>query len=270
MPYQKHRFGQNFLQDEGVLARIAEAVPQSPYLWEIGPGKGALTAHLQPKTPNLSVFEIDFHWTAYLQSHFPSVEVVRADATRFDFSTYFKAEREKTSTHSDSPLHESKSHELAVVGSLPYNVGPKIMFHLLESHLPFSKMVFMLELAVVEKICASQNDSAYGRISASTGLFADAKLLFKVPPHAFHPEPSIFSGVFSLTRKSIPQGICPLCYTHLVSLAFRHKRKMIGGNLKGVLSQKTLEALGVSPTLRAENLSVEDFMRLVHAYPCPH
>lgn len=169
----RKRFGQNFLVDGAVIARIISAIAPQPgeRLVEIGPGQEALTAPLMAAGANLQVVEIDRDLAARLQQRHPQLEVINEDALRVDFTA----------------LAAGASYRL--VGNLPYNISTPLLFHLLAQQQPPSDMHFMLQKEVVERMHALPGSKAYGRLSLMCQVYAEVTPLFPVPPTAFDRSP---------------------------------------------------------------------------------
>jgi 16S rRNA (adenine1518-N6/adenine1519-N6)-dimethyltransferase len=240
LPLSSHRprkrFGQHFLHEKKVLARIVEALAPSgaDFIVEIGPGEGALTQHLAHITPSLEVIEIDRDLAASLERQFPTVKVHCADALEFDFARFPPGMR--------------------VVGNLPYNVSTPLLFQLARYATKVRDMHFMLQLEVVERMVAKPSTAAYGRLSVSLQSKFDIKKLFKVAPGAFRPPPKVDSA---LVRMEPLAWALPID-EDLLRKAFSARRKTLRNALPGV----DFAAAGIDPGLRPENLSPEDYARL--------
>ena len=238
MPSSSHRprkrFGQHFLHEKRVLARIVEAIAPAPgdFIVEIGPGEGALTQHLTQGT--VEAIEIDRDLAARLQQQFPALKVHCVDALEFDFAQFPAGMR--------------------IVGNLPYNVSTPLLFHLARFAPQVRDMHFMLQLEVVERMVAKPSTPAYGRLSVSLqSRFAITKL-FKVAPGAFRPPPRVDSAVVRMAPLDWQLPIDE----DLLRKAFSARRKTLRNALPGI----DFEALGIDGGLRPENLSPEDYARL--------
>jgi len=233
----RKRFGQHFLHDPRVLARIVDAVAPagSDSAVEIGPGEGALTALLLERLDRLEAIEVDRDLAAGLRERFPRKLAVHvADALEFDFGAFPPGTR--------------------IVGNLPYNISTPLLFHLARYAARVRDMHFMLQLEVVQRMVAAPSTPAYGRLSvALQARFAMAKL-FGVPRGAFRPPPKVDSAVVRLLPRSDPLEIDEV----LLRTAFSARRKTLRNALPGV----DLARLGIDPKLRPENLSPEDYARI--------
>ncbi|MDX1749163.1 MAG: 16S rRNA (adenine(1518)-N(6)/adenine(1519)-N(6))-dimethyltransferase RsmA [Methylophaga sp.] len=254
-PKARKRFGQNFLQDEAVIADIIAAVaPQKDqHLVEIGPGRGALTASLLEDAGLLDVIELDRDLVPILQYQFkdaPNLHIHQADALEFDFSVL--------------PRDDEK---LRVIGNLPYNITTPLLFHLLEQASLIEDMCFMLQREVVERICAAPGNKSYGRLSIMIQYQCMVEQLFIVPPTAFDPPPKVESAIIYIQpRKQFLGGdVCIKTLGSLVTQAFSQRRKTIANTLKNSVSVAELEAQGIDPKLRPETLSVEQYVALAQS-----
>ncbi|AUH53063.1 16S rRNA (adenine(1518)-N(6)/adenine(1519)-N(6))-dimethyltransferase [Chromobacterium sp. ATCC 53434] len=247
----RKRFGQNFLQDDSVIAGIVHAVnPQADdIVVEIGPGLGAITKPLLARLPHLHVVEIDRDIIERLRAEHPAdkLTIHAGDALAFDFGAV-----------SDKPLK--------IVGNLPYNISTPLLFHLASYGNRVLDMHFMLQKEVIERMVAEPSNADYGRLSVMLQYrFYMENILF-VPPEAFWPPPKVDSAV---VRMIPAPGRCGVARDEgllekLVIQAFSQRRKTLRNNLKGLVDVADLEALGIDPGLRPENLPVEDYVRLAN------
>ena len=244
----RKRFGQHFLHDPYVLSRIVEAIAPQPgdVLVEIGPGEGALTRPLLGRLPHLTAIEIDRDLAAALAAEFSpdKLTVIVADALEFDFNVLGR--------------------NLRVVGNLPYNVSTPLLFHLADFAERVRDMHFMLQLEVVDRMAARHSTPAYGRLSVMLQRRFRVQRLFRVPPGAFRPPPKVESAVVRLTPKPAAE-IVPLdekLFATVVTRAFGARRKTLRNALASLIDAPELQALGIDPGLRPENVSPEDYIRI--------
>ena len=248
----RKRFGQNFLQDEHIISRIVDAIKpdEGQVLIEIGPGLGAITAPLLARSGKLTVVEIDRDLASGLRACYSTHEgftLIESDVLKVDFSTLCQGQR-----------------SLRILGNLPYNISTPLLFHLLQYRDLISDMVFMLQLEVVERLAAGPGNPDYGRLSIMMQYHCRVEKLFRVPPHAFNPQPKVESAIARLTPWStLP---CPVnnyaLFEQLVRQAFSQRRKTIRNTLKHWLDNTALEKLPVDLSLRPENLSLADYARI--------
>jgi len=249
----RKRFGQNFLQDQNIIRNILLNINPKvgDNIAEIGPGLGAITQHLLSATDgHLNVVEIDRDLVQVLKTQFfnyPELQIHQGDALKFDFSQ----------------LVENDS-KLRIVGNLPYNISTPLIFHLLSFSGKVKDMHFMLQKEVVDRMAAGPGDSAYGRLGIMVQYHCKVESLFKVPPTAFDPQPKVDSAIVRLTPyDTLPHpAIDHKQLSSLVTTAFNQRRKTIRNNLKKLISGEQLEALGIDPGLRPENLSLENFVTI--------
>ena len=242
MPSSSHRprkrFGQHFLHERGVIARLIGAIgpSQKDIVVEIGPGEGALTAPLLEKLAKLEAIELDRDLAASLAVKFPpwKLTVHCADALDFDFARFPPGVR--------------------LVGNLPYNVSTPLLFHLAGFAERVRDMHFMLQLEVVQRMVAAPSTPAYGRLSVSLQARFRMKKLFSVARGAFRPPPKVESALVRM----VPLDWQLPIDDDLLRKAFSARRKTLRNALPGV----DFEAAGIDPKLRPENLSPEDYARL--------
>jgi len=247
----RKRFGQNFLVSPGVIRKIIEAVgPRSgDCVVEIGPGLGALTEPLLAVLDHLHVVEIDRDLIARLRQRFPAdrLTIHEGDALAFDFATL--------------------GHDLRVVGNLPYNISTPLLFHLADAAAAVRDMHFMLQKEVVDRMVAAPGGGDYGRLSVMLQYRFEMERLFLVPPGAFNPAPQVDSAIVRLVPKSADQLTVrePALFAALVATAFGQRRKMLRNNLRTLADEAALAAVGIAPTARAEELAVDDYIRLANS-----
>lgn len=248
----RKRFGQNFLHDPQVIARIIAALhPQPGQTWvEIGPGLGALTVPLLQAVGALDVVELDRDLIEPLRSRCAGLGELRihqADALQFDFTRLCK--------------HGT---QLRVVGNLPYNISTPLLFHLLAQAAPIHDLHFMLQREVVERLAAVPNSSAYGRLSVMAKYHCAVQALFEVGPGAFRPAPKVWSAVVRLLpHPTVGAGINnEQHFAEVVKRAFAQRRKTLRNSLQGVLDSEAIKAAGIDPSRRPETLDLAEFAAL--------
>ncbi len=251
----RKRFGQNFLHDQAVIARILGHVDPRPgqRLVEIGPGRGALTRGLLQRAGELDAIELDRDLLEPLRRQCASVGVLRlhsADAQKFDFRTLKTDER-----------------RLRLVGNLPYNISTPLLFHLIEQADAIEDMHFMLQKEVVDRMAAGPGSKTYGRLSVMLQVSCEVTPLFDIRPESFEPPPKVDSSVVRLRPLAEPLvSVAQMDgFGALVSTAFAQRRKTLRNNLKGLLDAEQISALGIDPGTRAETLSLDELIRLHEA-----
>jgi 16S rRNA (adenine1518-N6/adenine1519-N6)-dimethyltransferase len=250
----RKRFGQNFLTDQGIIRRIVRAISplENQRLLEIGPGQGAITASILDTDCQLDVVELDRDLIPILQGKFgerSNFTIHQGDALKFDFSALAGDEK------------------LRVVGNLPYNISTPLIFHLLSAHSCISDMHFMLQKEVVDRLAAQPGSKTYGRLSIMAQYYCEVESLFDVPPESFSPQPKVQSAIVRITpykQPPYPANDVKLLQS-IVRDAFNQRRKTLRNTLKGVISSAGLEALGVDPGVRPENVSLADYVAITNA-----
>jgi 16S rRNA (adenine1518-N6/adenine1519-N6)-dimethyltransferase len=251
----KKRFGQNFLTDQSVITSLVAAISPQPndLMVEIGPGLGALTKPLLQKLKLLHVVEVDRDIIAWMKTEYSkpayannALNIHNADALKFDFT--------------------SLGENLRVTGNLPYNISTPILFHLLDNVSHICDMHFMLQKEVVERMVAAPSTPAYGRLSVMLQYHLQMDYLITVPPEAFEPAPKVESAFV----RCIPHASLPFTakneaiFAKVVLAAFGQRRKTLRNTLKGLVEDDGFTALNISSQLRAENLSVADFVTIAN------
>ena len=251
----RKRFGQNFLNDQFVIDSIVSAInPQKGQaMVEIGPGLAALTEPVGERLDQLTVIELDRDLAARLQTHpflGPKLTIYQQDAMTFNFGE----------------LAEKMGQPLRVFGNLPYNISTPLMFHLFSYTDAIADMHFMLQKEVVKRLCAAPNSKAYGRLTIMAQYYCQVMPVLEVPPTAFKPAPKVDSAVVRLMPyKVLPHPVKDIYWLNRVTTqAFNQRRKTLRNALSTLFSAEQLEALGVSLTARAENLSIADYARLAN------
>jgi 16S rRNA (adenine1518-N6/adenine1519-N6)-dimethyltransferase len=252
----RKRFGQHFLHDPGVIARIVGSVSDfgaAQRIVEIGPGRGAITQGLLEATAGiLDVIEIDRDLAALLRSRFagePRFVLHEADALEFDFGA----------------LARERGGKLRIVGNLPYNVSTPLLFHLLQSAPYIQDMHVMLQREVVKRLAASPGNSDYGRLTIMLAPWVRVETLFDVGPGAFQPPPAVWSTVVRLEVRGAPAFEPSPRFAAVVSAAFSHRRKTLRNALRDVVPVENIVACGIDPGTRPETLAPRAFNDLARS-----
>jgi len=249
-PAKKH-LGQHFLHERGIIEKIVLAVNPQPgdRLVEIGPGQGAITFPLLDRHRTLTVIEFDRDLiaplTAAARVH-GELTVIHRDVLEVDFTTL------------------AAEGQIRLVGNLPYNLSSPILFHALDHAAAIRDMHFMLQKEVVDRMAAAPGSKVYGRLSVMLQAYCAVTPLFKVPPGAFRPPPKVDSAVVRLVPRA-PESIGvgdPRRFAQVVRAAFGQRRKTLRNALHGVADTALIEAAGLRPDARAEQVDVAGFVRL--------
>jgi 16S rRNA (adenine1518-N6/adenine1519-N6)-dimethyltransferase len=254
----KKSWGQNFLVDPGIQARIVGAaqLTADDTALEIGPGLGALTRHLVAAAGRVIAVERDPDMVRVLQGEFaarPSLEIRAADALEIDYAAIGRP--------------------LVVVGNLPYQITSPLLFAITDSAARgrvIARAVLMVQREFAERVVAPAGSKIYGRLSVMVQQQAAVELLFHVSPGAFHPRPAVTSTVFRLVPRAQP--LAPVrdeaLFAAVVKAAFATRRKMLRRALAPAFGEgvgQALERAGIEGTRRAEELDVAAFARLANA-----
>jgi 16S rRNA (adenine1518-N6/adenine1519-N6)-dimethyltransferase len=246
----RKRFGQNFLQDDGIIYSIVALVNPAPemHVIEIGPGLGALTRPLLRNLEELDLLEIDRDLVAYWnQQNLDGLKVIEGDALQFDFLEWAKNRRDKKGL-------------CKVVGNLPYNISSPLLFHLVSAAPEVDEQIFMLQAEVVERMVATAGSSDFSRLSVMLQARYDMELVLEVPPEAFDPQPKVNSAVVRM----IPRQDFDLssaqwsALEQVVAAAFSQRRKMLRTNLQTYAER--LKLTDAELKARAQDISVERYI----------
>lgn len=246
----RKRFGQNFLTDQQIIAQIiAEIYPQKhDQIIEIGPGLGALTRPLLQVVDHLDVVEIDRDIVDRLYKEFPQEKLAihATDALKFNFSTF--------------------GNKLRIVGNLPYNISTPLLFHLSQFSEHILDMHFMLQKEVVERMVGIPATSDYGRLSVTLQYRFDMEYVFSVPAESFRPIPKVESAIVRMTPRSqsAMNADDEALFSQIVLAAFSQRRKTLRNTLNTYLQYNDFIELNIDSGLRAENLSVENFVAIAN------
>ena len=260
MHYAKKRFGQNFLVDTSIINHIVDSIqPQHDDLMvEIGPGLGAMTKPLLARLDKINVIELDRDIIPKLIKNCIFSDTANKDKLIVNESDVLKFDFRKFHSQLDS---EKK---LRIVGNLPYNISTPVLFLLLKNRNLIQDMHFMLQKEVVDRIVAAPGIKNYGRLSVMLQTFCETQALFEVPPYAFQPAPKVNSAVLRLHPKTqFEDQITDFSkYENFVRQAFSQRRKTLKNTLRDLCSVQQIEQAGLSPSQRAEELSINDFVNL--------
>ena len=243
----RRRLGQNYLIDPVILFEIERAIsPQKNNLFfEIGPGTGALTDHLIGHNRKIIAIDLDQKNILTLSERFPNSEhqFIHGDVLKesLDF------------------LHKAKHR---VVGNLPYNISTQIIIKLINYFNGIEDMHFLVQKEVAHRICAKNQSDNWGRLGVKIAALFETAILFDVPPESFDIKPKVQSSFIRLIPHANPMIDLSKFpeFSNLVDQAFVNKRKGIKNNLKKI--KLNYERLNINPLTRAEELSIEDFIKV--------
>ena len=261
----KKSFGQNFLTDTNILQKIVDTaeIDKHVNVIEIGPGIGALTEFLAENAAEVMTFEIDERLVPILADtlrDFDNVCVVNEDILKSDLQVRIKE-------------FANPSLPIKVVANLPYYITTPILMHLIESGIPFSEFVVMMQREVADRISAQPNSKSYGSLSIAVQYYMTAKVAFIVPRTVFVPAPNVDSAILKMVRRDQPAvGVKDEAFFFKVSKAsFTHRRKTLWNNLTSYFGksnevktklESALDNAELSPSVRGEALNLQEFARL--------
>lgn len=248
-PQARKRWGQNYLQDPGVLDRMKRAIEPAAdqQFLEIGPGTGALTRHLLPDCANLHAIEIDPRMGEYL-------DPIAAVNARFSWEVGDILEW--------SPRPDQQG--LRMVGNIPYYITSPILIQAFDYRSFLKDAHFLMQKEVARRLVASPGSKEYGILSVYAQLFARTELLFTVGKQVFVPRPNVDSAFIRLNLQE-GQSYAPEFETHLrnvVRTAFNQRRKTLRNSLKSLLPARVPESFSINLDLRPEQLLPPQFETL--------
>jgi 16S rRNA (adenine1518-N6/adenine1519-N6)-dimethyltransferase len=242
------RLGQHFLASRSILDRIGHAVAPNPVplIVEIGPGKGALTEFLLPRTDRVVAVEVDPVLIPYLRHRFrdaTNLTVVEGDVLTTDLGQWGPA---------------------VIAGNLPYYITSPILERVFGLGDAWQGSVFLVQKEVAERVTAQPGSRDYGYLSVQSQVFSRPEYLFTVPRGAFKPPPKVDSAIVRLTRRD-PRGEFGMAdvraFLAFASACFRQKRKTLRNNLAGRFDRERVDALPQA-SQRAEQLSIPELVRV--------
>ena len=260
--FQK-KFGQNFLIDSHVLEKIIDAanITEDDFVLEIGPGIGTMTQYLSEHAREVMAVEIDHNLIPILKetlAGYDNVEVLNEDILKVDIGKI--AEK------------KNQGRPIKVVANLPYYITTPIIMGLFEKNVPMNSLTVMVQKEVAQRMQAGPGTKDYGALSLAVQFYAEPYIVANVPPNCFMPRPKVGSAVIRLTRyKDMPVKVKneQLMFS-IIRASFNQRRKTLqnGINNSSTLhfsKEQVVDALdkmGLSPKIRGEALSLEQFARL--------
>lgn len=260
--FQK-KFGQNFLIDPRVLDKIIDAaeITEDDMVLEIGPGIGTMTQYLAEHAREVVAVEIDKNLIPILEdtlSAYENVTVINEDILKVDIRK----------------LADERNHgnPIKVVANLPYYITTPIIMGLFENHVPLKSITIMVQKEVADRMQVGPGTKDYGALSLAVQYYAKPEIVANVPPNCFIPRPNVGSAVIRLTRYEEP----PVKVKDekkmfsLIRASFNQRRKTLvnglgNAGLPGITKESAsaaLEQMGLSPTVRGEALTLEQFAQL--------
>ena len=264
--FQK-RFGQNFLIDAHVLEKIVSAagITKDDCVLEIGPGIGTMTQYLAESAGQGIAVEIDTNLVPILADtlkDYSNVKVINQDILKVDINELVK--------------EYNNGRPIKVVANLPYYITTPIIMGLFESNVPIDNITVMVQKEVADRMQVGPGSKDYGALSLAVQYYASPYIVANVPPNCFIPRPNVGSAVIRLTRYQEPpvQVKDPKLMFKLIRASFNQRRKTLQNGLNNSPEisfskeeiTKAIESLGVSPSVRGEALSLEQFAQLANYF----
>ena len=260
--FQK-KFGQNFLIDTHVLEKIMDAaeITKEDCVVEIGPGIGTMTQYLAERAGEVVAVEIDKNLIPILEetlSEYDNVTIINEDILKVDLNRIVE--------------EKNQGKPVKVVANLPYYITTPIIMGLFENQVPLKSITIMVQKEVADRMQVGPGTKDYGALSLAVQYYAKPEIVAIVPPNCFIPRPNVGSAVIRLTRYEEP----PVKVKNekfmfaLIRASFNQRRKTLANGLANAqnlpLSREkvteVLEQMGLSPTIRGEALTLEQFAKL--------
>ena len=243
----KKHLGQHFLKDLEIARNIAHSLSLNNYskVLEVGPGMGILTQFLIPLDTEIFVIGIDKESVSFLKKHYRELDnhLIEGDFLKL-------------------PLEEIFKEPVAIIGNFPYNISSQILFKAIDHKDLIPEIVGMFQKEVAERVVAHPGSKKYGIISVLLQCFYDVEYLFTVGENVFNPPPKVKSAVIRLRRNDRDKLDCDeKKFIQVLKTAFGQRRKTLRNALKS-LNLVDENSANQYLSLRAEQLSVEDFMNL--------
>jgi len=248
----KKSLGQNYIFDLNLTNKIVKkSMPFSKTIIEIGPGPGALTRSILCNGgTNVFVIEKDedsIKLLDPLKKSYPSeLNIINSDALNY-------------------PLWDLGTYPRQIIANLPYNISTKVLIKLLQNINQFDKLTLMFQKEVASRLVAKPGQKFYGRLSVLIQLLTKTQVMFDIPKNAFIPKPKVTSSVVKIiplktNRYKFKFGDIE----KITQLTFSKRRKMLRTIFKNYGGIEMLKEINISPNLRPENLTIEEYCRLAN------
>lgn len=273
----KKHLGQHFLRDENIAQKIIGCLnPEYTTVLEVGPGMGVLTKYLLELKNSAKTdpwfMEVDSEAVAYLYQHFPGISdrLIQGDFLKYDLSGFPPAQSPSPEEIAENRVVRPK---FTLIGNFPYNISSQILFTALANRDRIPEIIGMFQKEVAERIASPPGSKAYGIISVLLQAFYNIEYLFTVSESVFYPPPKVKSAVIRLRRNSVEKLPCDeALFIRLVKTAFNQRRKTLRNSIRSMLPISATPhgspVLSACLDLRAERLSVDDFVRLATEISC--
>ncbi|MBL1214864.1 MAG: 16S rRNA (adenine(1518)-N(6)/adenine(1519)-N(6))-dimethyltransferase RsmA [Ignavibacteriae bacterium] len=244
------RYGQNFLVDENIITKIVDTFSpaESDYIVEIGPGQGAITAHLFDRTKHFRAIEIDKRAIEILGEKFSGIKIIEKDVLKVDLSRTF----------------DNSKNKIRVIGNIPYNITTSLIQNLIDVRTRIDDAYFMLQLEAAQRLNAKPGEKDYNALTILVQCFTEYKLLFKVSPNSFLPKPNVNSAFVKFKfNKNIDSALDDKILIKLVKTLFISRRKTLKNSLQNsIFNNVDFSQLDIDLSLRPEKLSVPEFIKM--------
>lgn len=263
--YIKKKFGQNFLTDQNILRKIVDIpdITDNTLVVEIGPGLGSMTELLLSKSKRVLAYEIDKDLIPILEESFITQNL-----------TLINDDVLKRNIDQDINSLNEEFDQIVLVANLPYYITTAIVMKILEESNHINELVVMMQYEVAMRFTSKPSTKDYNSLSVAIQFKTNAKLALKVPRTVFVPAPNVDSAIVKMTVKkefdNYPDDI--EVFYKLVRSSFTQRRKTLTNNLSSgfgipkVEINEILIDLGHNPNIRAEKLSVNDFIELSNSF----
>lgn len=247
----KKHLGQHFLTDKNIAEKIVNSlIHHQKYdeVLEVGPGMGVLSDFLLQKTEYKTyLIDIDTESFLFLQKKYPQLgdKLLNDDFLQLNFNDTFAS-------------------QFAIIGNFPYNISSQILFKILDNRNQVPEVVGMFQKEVAERCTAKAGSKAYGILSVFLQAYYKCEYLFTVKAGVFNPPPKVLSAVIRLSRNEVKNLECDeKLFWQVVKAGFNQRRKTLSNALSGIIPKEKQNDNEVW-TLRAERLSVKDFVELTN------
>ena len=248
------KYGQNFLIDDHILAKIGKTLANDAAVIEIGPGLGSLTRYLVKDYPQVLCYEIDPKMALVIKDTIPEAKLIVKDFLQCDINK-------------DIDIY-IKDKNIYLISNLPYYITTPILLKVLEEVPRISKMVVMMQKEVAMRFLGKPKTEDYNSLSVLVQTYMNVEKVMDVARSSFYPAPDVDSVVLKFERKDKPLYDISneQHFKKINRLIFAQRRKTIVNNLKDIYNKEkilaSLQALGKSESVRSEELSVEEIIKL--------
>lgn len=266
----KHNFkfskslGQNFLIDGNIVRKIVESagITKDDYVLEVGPGMGTLTEELALNAKKVIAVELDNKLEPVLKDtlgKYDNVEIIFGDILKFDLENIIKEKMDDK--------------KIKIVANLPYYITTPIIAKFLEEGYNIDSINVMVQKEVAERISASPNNKSYGSLTVFAQFYSNPEIVLNIPKSVFIPQPKVDSAVIRLKIMDKYRNVDREKLFKIVKAAFSKRRKTILNTLSSGLDlekdqvRNLLETTNIDLNKRAENLSIEDYIKLCKNFP---